>query len=221
MKSEEHFHDCADAYDDLIVGIVPDAPAFFGTVVSSLPDGETSVLELGSGTGYVTEMVLRASTAASVTCIDMDPAMLAVARRKETLRGVSFLEGDFRDIWPEEQFDIVLTSLCLHHLSDQDRAAVVRRIHTTLRPGGIFVNGDVFRGVTSEEEERDCRLWQQAMAENGLPVEEIEAMLARREKNAACLNTLPGYLQKMKDAGFRQITCSYRHSIYAVVTCTR
>ncbi|MDD4253768.1 MAG: methyltransferase domain-containing protein [Methanofollis sp.] len=221
MKSEEHFHDRADAYEDLIVGIVPDARAFFGAAVSSVPGGEVSVLELGSGTGYVTEMVLRANPEAAVTCIDMDPAMLAVARRKEALRGVSFLEDDFRDIWPEGQFDIVLTSLCLHHLPDSDRAAVVRRIHTTLRPGGVFVNGDVFRGVTPEEEEADCRLWRQAMAENGLPVEEIEAMLARREKNTACPDTLPAYLQKMKDAGFTQITCPYRHSIYAVVAATR
>ncbi|WP_067049718.1 class I SAM-dependent methyltransferase [Methanofollis ethanolicus] len=221
MKGEEHFHDRADAYEDLIIGIVPDAQSFFGAVVSSVPGEEVSVLELGSGTGYVTEMVLRANPAAAVTCIDMDPAMLAVARRKEALGAVSFLEGDFRDVWPEGQFDIVLTSLCLHHLPDRDRAAVVRRIRETLRPGGVFVNGDVFRGVTPEEEDADCRLWRQAMAENGLPIGEIELMLAKRKRNATCLDTLPGYLQKMKDAGFRQITHPYRHSIYAVVVGVR
>jgi tRNA (cmo5U34)-methyltransferase len=220
MKGEEHFHDRADAYEDLIIKIVPDARSFFGTVVSTVDHGGGSVLELGSGTGYVTEMVLRASPGASVTCIDMDPAMLAVARSKEALRGVSYLEGDFREVWPKGQFDLVLTSLCLHHLPDPDRAAVVRRIREALRPGGVFVNGDVFRGVTPEEEERDCNLWEQAMAENGLPAGERDAMLAKRKRNAAYLDTLPGYLRKMKDAGFGEVTCQYHHGIYAVVTGT-
>lgn len=221
MKGEEHFHDRADAYEDLIIKIVPDAQSFFGAVVSSLPEGKVSVLELGSGTGYVTEMVLRASPTAAVTCIDMDPAMLAVARRKKTLQGVSYLEGDFREVWPEGKFDLVLTSLCLHHLPDPDRASIVRRISTALRPGGVFVNGDVFRGETPEDEERDCRLWEQAMTENGLSAGERDAMLAKRKRNVAYLDTRPGYLQKMKDAGFTQITCPYRHGIYAVVTGTR
>jgi len=221
MKGEEHFHDRPDAYEGLIARIVPDAPAFFGTLVSLVPGGKPTVLELGSGTGYVTEMVLRTSPAAMVTCIDMDPAMLAVARRKETLRGVSFLKGDFREVWPEGKFDLVLTSLCLHHLPDPDRAIVVRNISTALRPGGVFINGDVFRGVTPEEEERDCHLWRQAMAENCLPAREIEAMLAKRKRNIACLDTLPGYLQKMRDAGFTQITSPYSHSIYTIVAGTR
>lgn len=221
MTGKEHFHDRPDAYEDLIVGIVPDAQAFFGAVVSFVPGGEISVLELGSGTGYVTEMVLRANPAAAVTCIDMDPAMLAVARRKETLRGVSFLEGDIRDVWPDDRFDLVVTSLCLHHLPDPDRAAVVARVHETLRPGGVFVNGDVFKGATPEEEEENCRLWRLAMAETGLPADEAAAMLARREQNAAGLDTLPGYLQKMNAAGFGRIACPYRHSIYAIVAGDR
>lgn len=221
MKGEEHFHDCPDAYENLIVRIVPDARTFFGTVASFVPGGKISVLELGSGTGYVTEMVLRASPTATITCIDMDHAMLAVAQKKEMLRGVSFLEGDFREVWPEEQFDIVLTSLCLHHLPDPDRAAVLKRIYKTVRPGGVFVNGDVFRGATPEEEEADRRLWRHEMTENGLPAGEVEAMLAKRAKNVSCQDTLPGYLQKMKDAGFEQIACPYRHGIYAVVAGTR
>lgn len=221
MKGEEHFHDRPDAYEDLIVRIVPDARTFFGTVVSFVPGGEISVLELGSGTGYVTEMILRADPEASVTCIDMDPAMLAVARKKDLLHKVSFLEGDFRTVWPEKQFDLVLTSLCLHHLPDQDRAAVIGRIHETLRPGGIFVNGDAFRGATQDEEEAVRRLWRDEMRENGLPAGEVESMLSKRERNTGYLDTLPGYLQKMKDAGFKQVVCPYRHGIYAVVAGTR
>lgn len=221
MKGEEHFHDRADDYERLIVAIVTDAPAFFGAVVSAVPEGTPAVLELGSGTGYVTEMVLRASPAATVTCVDMDDAMLAVARKKRALREVAFIEGDFTKVWPVGRFDLVLTSLCLHHLVDADRADVLGRIHRSLRPGGVFVNGDVFRGATPGEEEENCRLWLQDMTKNGLPEEEAAGMLARREKNASCLDTLPGYLKKMEDTGFENIACNYRHGIYAVVVGTR
>lgn len=216
MKGEEHFHEKADAYEDLIVEIVSDAPVFFGTVTSFVPEGEIDLLELGSGTGFVTEQILNVNPQARVTCIDMDPAMLAVARRKESLSSVTFLEGDFRNVWPEGQFDLVLTSLCLHHLPDDDRAMVLCHIYDTLRPGGRFINGDVFRPDERWEEEDLKNQWYHSMRANGLSTAEAESMLAKRERNYQFLDTLPHFREKMIRAGFERILCPYVNGIYSV-----
>lgn len=209
MKAKEHFNDTADHYEEQIEKIIPYADHFFGIALDCIPPGNLSVLELGSGTGYVTERILRRNPGARVTCIDMTPEMLAVARGKPKLDGVSFIEGDFRDVWPDEQFDLVITTLCLHHLPDRDRATVIRRIHTTLNKGGRFINGDIFRPESEWEETLSRNRWRRYMVEHGLPAGDAEGMIETRQENFRYIDTLRGYRQKLSDAGFQRILCPY------------
>jgi tRNA (cmo5U34)-methyltransferase len=208
-KAKEHFNDTADRYEDQIEKIMPYADLFFGITLDCIPGGRTSVLELGSGTGYVTERILRRNPQARITCIDMTPEMLAIARGKPELEGVSFIEGDFREVWPEEQFDLVVTTLCLHHLPDADRARVIHRISTTLNEGGYFINGDIFRPESEWEERISRNRWRRYMVEHGLPAGDAEGMIETRQENFRYIDTLRGYRQKLSDAGFQRILCPY------------
>jgi tRNA (cmo5U34)-methyltransferase len=217
MKAEEHFNDTADRYEEQITKIVPHFNLFFRSAVDCILDGSITVLELGSGTGYVTERILTKNPGATITCIDMTPEMLSVARKKPALGGVTFMEGDFRDVWPDERFDVVITTLCLHHLPDTDRAALIRRIHTTLKPEGRFINGDVFKPESEWEETIYRKRWRRSMIEDGLPKTEAEGMLAKREKSYGFLDTFRNYRQKLVDAGFERIFCPYVYDFYGVV----
>lgn len=208
-KAREHFNDTADRYEERIEKIIPYAELFFGMSLDCMLDGSVSVLELGSGTGYVTEQVLRRNPEARVTCIDMTPEMLAVARSKPKLEDVTFLEGDFRDVWPDERFDVVITTLCLHHLPDADRATVIRRISATLNGGGRFINGDIFRPENEWEEALYRNRWRRYMVKHGLPITDAERMIEMRGKSYQYIDTLRGYRQKLADAGFRRIYSPY------------
>ena len=221
MKAKEHFNDTADRYEILIEQIVPHHDLFFDTAVDCIPDGAVSILELGSGTGYLTERILSKNPEAKITCIDMTPEMLAVARGKSTLRGVTFIEGDFRDVWPDGCFDAIITTLCLHHLPDADRAELVRRIHTTLKAGGRFINGDVFRPETEWEEAVYRKRWRRAMTGSGLHAEQADGMIEKRQHSYAFLDTLAGYRQKLGDAGFLKVFCPYIHDFYGVFCACR
>jgi tRNA (cmo5U34)-methyltransferase len=221
MKAEEHFNDTADRYEEQIRKIVPHSEIFFGSAVACIPHGSITVLELGSGTGYVTEQILAKNPDAAITCIDMTPEMLAVARKKTALDGVTFMEGDFRDVWPDELFDVVITTLCLHHLPDPDRAALIRRIHATLKTGGRFINGDVFKPESAWEEEIYEKRWRRAMLESGLPEAEAEGMIAKRRNSYGFLDTFHNYRQKVVDAGFERVFCPYVYDFYGVVVALR
>jgi tRNA (cmo5U34)-methyltransferase len=221
MKAEEHFNDRADRYEALIEKIVSHPGIFFGTAAACVPGGEIAVLELGSGTGYVTELLLAQNPEAQITCIDMTPEMLSVARAKPALRGVTFLEGDFRDVWPGGRFDCVISTLCLHHLPDADRAALIRRIHSTLNEGGRFINGDAFRPESAWEEEVYMKRWRRDMTAAGLPGSEAEGMIAKRKKSYQFLDTFHAYHRKLSDAGFKKVICPYVFDIYGVVVAVR
>lgn len=206
----------AAGYDGLLPRILPGAEAFFGCCTSFVPPGRVAVLELGSGTGYATEALLKRNPQAQVTCLDLSSEMLAVAAAKPGLQSVQFLQQDIRDAWPSNPFDVVFTTLCLHHLTDRERSALVRRAFGALPSGGCFINGDVFQPREEWEERLACQRWCHHMSAQGMTPEETAAMLAKRRANQSCLDTFSGWRSKLRQAGFARIFSPLTIEFYAV-----
>lgn len=94
---------------------------------------DLAVLDLGAGTGKLTEVV--AGMGLDVTAVEPDPAMLAQLRAR--LPGVPAHQGFAEDIpLPDDSVNAVLVGQALHWF-DLDRA--MPEIHRVLRPGGVLV----------------------------------------------------------------------------------
>lgn len=103
-----------------------------------------SVLEVGCGTGTVT-LAAKAKAGASgrVAGIDPAPEMIQVARAKAARAGA---EIDFRVAaietlpFPDASFDVVVSSLMMHHLPPDVKRQGVAEVRRVLKPGGhLFV----------------------------------------------------------------------------------
>jgi demethylmenaquinone methyltransferase/2-methoxy-6-polyprenyl-1,4-benzoquinol methylase/ArsR family transcriptional regulator len=95
-----------------------------------------SVLDLGTGTGRVLELVApRANRAVG---LDVSPAMLAIARNRldeAGLRHVQLRQGDAYALPVDLQlFDLVILHQVLHYLDDPARA--IREAARAVKPGG-------------------------------------------------------------------------------------
>ena len=99
------------------------------------------VLDIGCGTGTLAVMLKTARP--NVDVVGLDPDALALERATRKARrahvDVEFVCG-FADAIPyaEGSFDRVLSSLMLHHLTDDEKAATLRDVNRVLRPGGSF-----------------------------------------------------------------------------------
>lgn len=123
---------------DLLTGVVGMGPVYDELVVQvELFDG-ANVLEIGCGTGNVTQRLKRARPGAQLTGLDPDPRALARAGRKfRGAAGVRFDRGYAQEVpYGDESFDRVLSSMMLHHLDDDIKAAAVAEAFRVLRRGG-------------------------------------------------------------------------------------
>ena len=113
--------------------------AWFG-----LQDG-MSVLELGSGPGFVTEQLLALLPSSRITALEVALVMIEKARQylgdgfSDRLR---FVEASITDTGlPDNSFDLATARMLFQHLSDPVDAA--REVLRVLRPGGKLVITDI------------------------------------------------------------------------------
>ncbi len=128
--------------------------SFTGRVVLPWLLGDTglvgAVLEIGSGPGANAGAILDRHRTVELTATDLDPVMVAAARRRLGSYGrrVVVTEADATDLaFDDDQFDTVVSLLMLHHvITWRDALSEAARV---LRPGGTLVGYDLTDRLTA------------------------------------------------------------------------
>jgi demethylmenaquinone methyltransferase/2-methoxy-6-polyprenyl-1,4-benzoquinol methylase/phosphoethanolamine N-methyltransferase len=128
---------------DLWVGLVPFVRAIREKLLElAAPAPGEQVLDVGCGTG-VLAVALKARVGAGKVCgIDASPEMIEVARAKGAKAGseidlqVALIEAL---PFPDRSFDLVTSSLMLHHLPADLKRKGLAQIRRVLKPGGRFM----------------------------------------------------------------------------------
>jgi trans-aconitate methyltransferase len=97
------------------------------------PKAGEKVLDLGCGTGHLTEKIQQSG--ASVTGIDASPSMIAKAN--EAYPAVEFIVKNATEFDFSEKFDAVFSNATLHWITDAE--SVINNVYKSLKPGGRFV----------------------------------------------------------------------------------
>jgi ubiquinone/menaquinone biosynthesis C-methylase UbiE len=119
------------------------------TVANALLQPGENVLDVGCGTGGVTiPAKVRIGKDGKVTGIDPALEMIGIARRKAQRAGIEidFRVGVIESLpFPNETFDVVTSSLMMHHLPEPLRVKGVAEIRRVLKPGGRLLIADMMR----------------------------------------------------------------------------
>jgi SAM-dependent methyltransferase len=132
-------------------GYIPDREARLGAlldIVEAVGGPAPLVLDLACGTGSITRRVLDRMPQARSVAVDLDPALLSIARGSlgDDPR-VRIVRADLAaPAWvaalPETGFDAVVTATALHWLPGPDLRRLYGDLWGVVREGGVVANAD-------------------------------------------------------------------------------
>jgi tRNA (cmo5U34)-methyltransferase len=142
-----------DTYDAHMLNNIASAKEFYPFTASLLPQkADTSILDLGCGTGLELEEYFKRCPTASVTGIDLAPRMLETMKDKFKDKQVTAILGSYFSVpFGISVYDAAVSVESLHHFTKSEKIPLYRKLYNALRPGGYLILTDYF--ALSDEEE--------------------------------------------------------------------
>lgn len=96
---------------------------------------DITVIDVGSGTGFTTEGIVKRVSAGSVTCVDQSPHQMAHAKAKPELANCHFQLGDAENIpFPDNSFDRYVSAGSIEYWPDPQQG--INEAFRVIKPGG-------------------------------------------------------------------------------------
>jgi tRNA (cmo5U34)-methyltransferase len=216
------FNAHAGHYDAERRRLIPPYDAFYGTAVEAvrLADAEPRrILDLGAGTGILSEWMRAEFPSARVTLLDGAARMLDLARERLGEDGVEYVEADLNDPLPVGPWDAIVSSLAIHHLDHPGKRSLIGRVHAALEPGGVFVNAEQVVGPSPRLSEA-YDAWHAVAAHRHGTHDHEWAAAKRRMAHDQC-TTVEEQLTWLRDAGFAEVDCLFKQFRFAVLVAIR
>jgi len=214
---KKSFNERAYQYDQWIQGICPYYEDALKALIYVLPARAHFILELGCGTGNLSVRLLEKYPHAQLTVVDISPIMLEVTKQKvkKYENQVSFVEKHFESFQSKYRFDIIVSSLAIHHVDTKGKERLFDTVFKMLEANGYFYIVDSVYGASKEIERINHQVWIDYMKSHDVPDNEIQNALQRREEHDKC-DPLFLQLGLLKKAGFVAIDVIWKYYGIAV-----
>ncbi len=104
--------------------------------LGQLEETGIKVVDVGSGTGFNTEGIVKIVPPQQVTCVDQSPHQMSKAKAKPELQGCTFLQGDAENLpLPSNSFDRYVSAGSIEYWPDPAKG--IREAYRVVKPGGL------------------------------------------------------------------------------------
>lgn len=154
----------SDIYRQLAQIAVPARAEQIATLLSLIPFDASEafrVVELASGEGYLSRAIADAFPEASILALDFEASMREAtqARLGERATVVPFdiRSRDWFDLL--DHADVVVSSLCIHHLDGAEKQILFRAVAERLSTRGTFLIADIIAPKTAQSNRLFASVW--------------------------------------------------------------
>jgi len=162
-----------------------------------VPPDARRILDLGSGDGRLLALAKADRPHTGFVALDFSPTMLeALHRRFDGDPKLTIVAHDFSNpLPPLGDFDYVISSFAIHHVTHERKRALYQEVFGLLRPGGVFCNLERVASPTDQ-------LHQQFLCRLGVTAEE--------EDPSNKLLDLARQLDWLRELGFVNVDCHWK-----------
>ena len=214
----QFFDQLSASYDAAILKGIPPYAELIGSVLGYCnmeSNAPWSILELGCGTGNLSLSIREMFPQAQLTLVDLSPEMLTQAAAK--LKQAGMPDGQFTLVpngfmalaFEPGQFDLVISSMALHHLLDDEKPVLYERIYNWLKPNGIFRCVDETLSLPAHAQAKNMTLWEAWARESGATTEDLQVWIDHAERHDH-YSPLAEHFRWMQQAGFIEVDCYWR-----------
>lgn len=225
MDVEKQFNLIAAEYDANRRKFIPCFDDFYQSttelLAGNLPAPQR-VLDLGAGTGLLAYFWYQHFPAAEYLLVDIADEMLKVARQRFAgLANVSYQILDYAEALPVQHFDVIISALSIHHLTDEEKERLFSRIYAKLPSGGLFVNYDQFCAEQPQINAWFNAYWENQLRASGLTAKDIELWQERRKLDKECSVEAEVAMLQAPAADFREVKCLYSCHKFSVIAAIK
>jgi len=214
------FDTTASTYDTDRARLIPCYDAFYRRTTDLIAHDAKNILDLGAGTGLLSQFVRQWYPDAHIVLADLSEPMLERARTR--LAGdsnVTFEVTDYTTAPITGTYDSIVSGLSIHHIDHDAKRALFAKIFNALRPGGTFVNAEQVAGPTPALDAHYKVIWLQQVREAGATPDQIADSLYRQQDDRCA--SVEDQLHWMREAGFTDADCWFKDNRFAVLSGTR
>ena len=219
-KVEDAFNDASDKYDNYRKQAIPNMELYYNTAIELTQKyDKPKILDLGAGTGILTQLLHEKHPESDITLLDLSVQMLNKAKLKFKKQKFKYIIADYLRYDYNEKYDVVISSLSIHHLTDEKKQELYKKVYSILNDGGIFINADEVYGQSEVTEQIFKNKDSSHLNKQDIPEEEKEVLRQRRKLDRP--SRLTDTIRWYEDIGFVNVDVYYKYYRYFVIACEK
>lgn len=218
INIQNQFDSIAKQYDNHRKCFIPCYDDYYVRSVSLLKQYKNNfkhVVDLGAGTGLLTQEIFSLYPQAQYTLIDLSKDMLEIAQKRfNGLNNFKYVAANYIDNIPYH-VDLICSALSIHHLDVNEKKQIYNNIFQALEKDGCFITLDQFISSFPSINDLYNKWWLNYIKSSGITPLQFEAWTERKKLDKE--NTIDDTISLLRNSGFKNVQCIYSFMKFGVI----
>lgn len=215
---EKEFNEMSkNNYDNLINIWIPFYDELILNSLRYIPKNTSSILELGCGSGNLTFELKKKCN--NVSVVELSEKMLEICKKK--VNGIKGYKNDMTKIkFENNSFDVIISTLAIHHLLDVEKQKLFNKIKKWLKPGGMFIITDSMNSDNDFLDNISIEYYKKLIKENGCTQQQFE-YLENHRLNYDHITTKKNHLSWLSKCNYNSVNCIWTNILFSTIICIK